>query len=599
MSKDLAKLVVKLEAQTAKYQQGLERAENKLKRFEKNAKKSIDGVKGLFAGLTAGLISNAVIDATVKQEAALAQLEQRIKSTGGAAGFTTKELASFAGELQNVSTFGDEDLIGAMSQLATFTNITGEEFKGATVAVANLSVAMDQDLKSSVLQIGKALNDPVAGLSALSRAGIQFNDDQKDLIKTLVETGDTAEAQRVILAELETQFGGSAKAARETFGGSIQGLKNAFGDLLEADGGLNDARSSIESLTSTLSDPAVKEGINSLASGIVTAFGGAIKVISSLIAGILTLAKGFAEFVNGPILDSVESIDAELEKKRAKLADEVAKRRDDNKRSNAGGINQVATLKAEIAALEETRAIYESFSSTGLPTPLALGGSSSGIESVTGVSTEGASAGEEISVEDRPEMKLIEEYTQAWRDAQAEINQIVAEGVDARTGLEKIGIDAQKKTVIDGLSSITGEVASSNKAFFKANKAAKIAQALIAMPSHISETMSKYPFPVSVAMGGLAAAQSLMQVRTIKGASFNGTSSSGSTPSTSGVSASLSTINRVASSFSTDDTGQEAEPQKIVNVSLNNAIDTNLVRDFIEVINDTVGDNTEVRAIVS
>jgi hypothetical protein len=78
------------------------------------------------------------------------------------------------------------------------------------------------------------LNDPIAGLSALSRAGIQFTDSQKETIKSLVEMGDTAGAQTIILQELEKQFGGSAEAFGETTAGMIAKFQNELGELGES-----------------------------------------------------------------------------------------------------------------------------------------------------------------------------------------------------------------------------------------------------------------------------------------------------------------------------------------------------------------------------
>jgi uncharacterized membrane protein len=80
--------------------------------------------------------------------------------------------------------------------------------------------------------LGKALNDPVANLSALSRSGIQFSDEQKEVIKSMAETGRLAEAQTLILDELNNQYGGSAEAAAKADGGFTQ-LANSFGDLQE------------------------------------------------------------------------------------------------------------------------------------------------------------------------------------------------------------------------------------------------------------------------------------------------------------------------------------------------------------------------------
>jgi hypothetical protein len=91
-------------------------------------------------------------------------------------------------------------------------------------------------MRTTAIQLGKALNDPITGLTALRRVGITFEKDQEELIKTMVKTGDIAGAQGKILEELESQFGGSARAAAEGIG-IWKRVGNAFGDLKERIGG--------------------------------------------------------------------------------------------------------------------------------------------------------------------------------------------------------------------------------------------------------------------------------------------------------------------------------------------------------------------------
>lgn len=328
----LEKLVVELEARTAKYKADLDRAQKRSRSFAKNTKKDLLDVRSAFALLGAGFAVNSVIDKTAKQERAYRQLEQGILSTSRAAGFGARELATYASELQGVTTFGDEDIIQAMSQLVTFTNITGEEFKRTTEAALDLATRMDMDVKSAVVQLGKALNDPIANLSSLSRAGIQFSQDQKNMIRALIEGGQQAEAQRVILEELERQFGGSATAARDTFGGSIKALGNAFGDLLESDSGLNAAKTSIEELTQTLSDPAVKQGVQELTGAIIAGFAGAASFIANVTNAVKFLAEEFAAWVNGPAVGDMVRLQDELVEIEAK----IKAIGDASSRSNAG-----------------------------------------------------------------------------------------------------------------------------------------------------------------------------------------------------------------------------------------------------------------------
>jgi hypothetical protein len=160
------------------------------------------------------------------------QLAQVIKSTGSAAGLTAHEIKAMASELQSVTNFGDEAIIGGQNLLLTFTNIGKDVFPRATEAMLDMSQVFGQDLKSSAIQLGKALNDPVAGITALSRVGVSFTEDQKEMIKAMAEAGDVAGAQGLILAELERQVGGSAKAMRDPV---IQ-LSNAWGDFKEVIG---------------------------------------------------------------------------------------------------------------------------------------------------------------------------------------------------------------------------------------------------------------------------------------------------------------------------------------------------------------------------
>ena len=129
----------------------------------------------------------AVTDAFIRQEDAIAQLDARLKSTGNAAGFTSKQLQGMAASLQGVTRFGDEAIIEMQSLLLTFTEIGGDTFTDATEAILNVSTAMGQDLQTAAIQVGKALNDPILGVTALARSGIQFTQSQKDTIKSLVE----------------------------------------------------------------------------------------------------------------------------------------------------------------------------------------------------------------------------------------------------------------------------------------------------------------------------------------------------------------------------------------------------------------------------
>jgi len=122
---------------------------------------------------------------------------------------------------------------------STFTNIEDLQFAGATEAILDMSQALGMDLDSAAMQVGKALNDPIKGIAALSRSGVQFTADQEAMIKAMVETGNVAGAQELMLAELNTQFGGSAAAAVNTYAGQqvilqekMAGIQQTLGEAL-------------------------------------------------------------------------------------------------------------------------------------------------------------------------------------------------------------------------------------------------------------------------------------------------------------------------------------------------------------------------------
>ncbi|HEX7111720.1 MAG TPA: phage tail length tape measure family protein [Mizugakiibacter sp.] len=274
-------------------------------------------LKGALAAAGVGLAFKTIIDNAVEAENNARQLEQRLKSTGGAAGLTKDQLLNLADGLQGLTTFEDDAIVGAENLLLTFKNIKGPVFQQATEAVLDMSTALGQDLKSSAVQLGKALNDPVQGISALSRSGITFTADQQKVIKALVETGRTAEAQRLILREISSEMGGSARAAAETFGGALAQVKNAFGNLLEGNGaGLKDAAGSLRDLRDTLNSPNVQQGFANLVEGAVRAVG----AIAKLTSWVTNLAQSTGEFF-GRLASGGIDADNSLAATQKRLAD--------------------------------------------------------------------------------------------------------------------------------------------------------------------------------------------------------------------------------------------------------------------------------------
>ena len=188
------------------------------------------------AGAAAIAFGVSSVKSYQESENALAQLNAVLKSTRGIAKVSAKSAISLANSLQKVTRYSDEQVLSAENMLLTFTKIGKDVFPDTTKAVLDMSTAMGTDLKSTAIQVGKAMQDPVRGVTALQRVGVRLSDSQKELVKNLVATGKTAEAQKLILKELQTEFGGSAEAAGKTFAGQLDILKNQFDEVKESIG---------------------------------------------------------------------------------------------------------------------------------------------------------------------------------------------------------------------------------------------------------------------------------------------------------------------------------------------------------------------------
>ena len=186
-----------------------------------------------FASTLVAMTLGKLIKATNRQEKAEKKLSVALTSTAKAAGLSHRQLTLMASELQAVTTHGDEAIIETQALMLTFTKIGKDVFPSALEAILNVSDAMGQDLKQSTIQIGKALNDPIQGMAALRRIGIQLSDVQENQIEQFMAVNDVAAAQKIIIDELDTQFGGMARGMRTTLAGSLMALGNAWGDTME------------------------------------------------------------------------------------------------------------------------------------------------------------------------------------------------------------------------------------------------------------------------------------------------------------------------------------------------------------------------------
>jgi hypothetical protein len=122
-------------------------------------------------------------------------------------------------------------VISGENILLTFTNIGSSVFPQATKSMLDMAQSLKMDVSSAAMMLGKALNDPIAGVTALRKNGVQLSDEQNNLIQSFMAVNDIAGAQGIILGELQKEFGGSAEAAGKTLNGQLIILKNTWDDV--------------------------------------------------------------------------------------------------------------------------------------------------------------------------------------------------------------------------------------------------------------------------------------------------------------------------------------------------------------------------------
>ncbi len=253
-------LTVRLKGETASYTSAMKGAQKTNTHFTNSVhgvskgltavEGPLNGVTGRFTALsslatgTAGKIalvgaafaaSSLAVASSVKELAGYEEqqlkISQMLDATGYAAGLSTQQLAQNADAVALATLASVEGIQEAQGVLLSFKSVQEETFTEAIMLSQDMAAVFGGTAKDKAMQLGKALEDPKQGLNALKRSGVSFTESQKDMITALDETGNRAEAQRLILKQLEDQIGGSARAQAGGLSGSVDTLSQRWDEL--------------------------------------------------------------------------------------------------------------------------------------------------------------------------------------------------------------------------------------------------------------------------------------------------------------------------------------------------------------------------------
>jgi ABC-type transporter Mla subunit MlaD len=294
------------------WQKGLNKAAAQMGKFDRTVTGLTKGLKAGIAGVSAALLTGFVggwIEAAEEARQANRRLDQVANSMnlfGSNLPEVTDKLKKFADELELSTGVTAEQVKQVQTTLLTFkelgktAGVTGGLFDRTTEAALDLAATGFGTVEGNAKQLGKALQDPIKGLTSLTRSGVTFTDKERKKIKVLVESNKLAEAQGMILKAVEKQVGGNAAASAS----SIVKLQNAFGQITEEIGKqfLPIMDKMVEWFQSSEGKAAVQEWmdkINELGSYFASAeFGEALDTWAGRIEDLLTLIGGLLDGLN-------------------------------------------------------------------------------------------------------------------------------------------------------------------------------------------------------------------------------------------------------------------------------------------------------------
>jgi phage-related protein len=182
-----------------------------------------------FAGPLAAVFGTAAIvgfsrklievgEAQATADARTAQIAESMGLFGAETDNVVSRLGDLAAATAQATGVDQNSIKATQAKLLTFKELAdtadtaGGAFDRATNAALDLAAAGFGTAETNAVQLGKALNDPIKGMAALSRSGVTFTAEEQERIKTLVESNKLGEAQALILGAIETQVGGTAVA---------------------------------------------------------------------------------------------------------------------------------------------------------------------------------------------------------------------------------------------------------------------------------------------------------------------------------------------------------------------------------------------------
>lgn len=238
-----------------------------------------------------------VVDETSAAQRVVTQLGIAYQNSAESINRSKKEITEFSESQTQATEFSTNALTKAQTALLRYDRVQGDVFDRARKDALDVASALGKDLVDASETLGRALERPSTGLRQLRSLNIVFSQSEQELIARMEKTGRAAEAQGIILDKLEGKYQGSAAAARDTLGGAISGLKNAFEDLfVSTEKGAESGARAVNQITEIISSPGFKTSIQGFTAELLDWTRAFVNVVNTAIYGLKNLAQYAAHF---------------------------------------------------------------------------------------------------------------------------------------------------------------------------------------------------------------------------------------------------------------------------------------------------------------
>lgn len=270
------------------------------------------GVAGAIGGAAFAKGITEAIGRVEEFKKASAQVDQALKNSGNTANTSAVEIAAWADKLEERTGRAGEEVMAVSANLASFG--FGEDIFFRAIELADdMSAAWGGDLRENIEGLSRALDDPINGMAMLSKRGVKLTEDQKALAKQFFDTGQKADAQKVVLKALEDQVKGVAEAG---FGGLTKALAlaqkrwdDAFESLVTGEGGVRGLDQSLARLVDTVSSPEFIDAAVTFGAALTEA----INIAAQAIIFTWQKAEAFLKWLDGQKPNEVASSDIPAE----------------------------------------------------------------------------------------------------------------------------------------------------------------------------------------------------------------------------------------------------------------------------------------------